>query len=91
MEIFGLSVHDKDLRRIKANYDNQIRKILERYFERAGCAPGLTPASAAEISQALEAGLKYNAVFQDNFDPAHARKMFVSAVERLTGAPRRVT
>jgi AcrR family transcriptional regulator len=85
MEIFGVSIHDKALRHIKVNYDQQIRLILEGYFERVGTAPGLTPKSAAEIAQALEAGLKYNTVFQDQFDPVHTRKIFIAGINHLTG------
>jgi AcrR family transcriptional regulator len=87
MEIFGLSVHDKVLRRIKADYDQEIRRILTHYFEQVSCAPGLTPSGAAEIAQAMEAGLKYNTVFQDKFDAAHARQIFVNAIRLLTGHP----
>lgn len=87
MEIFGISVHDKALRRIKVEYDQEIRRILEQFFERTGCAPSLTPAAAAEIAQALEAGLKYNTVFQETFDPVHARKIFVAGIQHLSGKP----
>lgn len=86
MEIFGVSVHDDTLRRIKADYDEEIRRVLRVFFERVGCAEGLTPKDAAEIAQALEAGIKFNAVVQDTFDPERARRIFVSGIRRLTGA-----
>lgn len=87
VEIFGISVHDGELRRIKANYDQEIRAILQRFFEQVGCTRSLEPIDAAEVTQAIEAGLKYNIVFKEEFDPAHARRVFVSAVRELTGAP----
>ncbi|MBX3705301.1 MAG: TetR/AcrR family transcriptional regulator [Pseudomonadales bacterium] len=87
VEIFGISVHDTELRRIKARYDQEIRDILRQFFERVGCARSLDPAEAAEITQAIESGLKYNIVFKEAFDPAHARRIFIKAVRELTGAP----
>jgi len=87
VETFGISVHDAELRRIKANYDQEIRNILQRFFEQVGCTRSLGPVDAAEVTQALEAGLKYNTVFKEEFDPVHARRIFVSAVRELTGAP----
>jgi AcrR family transcriptional regulator len=86
MEIFGISVHDDRLRRIKATYDVEIRRILENYFRKVGCAKGLTARDAAEIVQALEAGMKFNTVFQDGYDTDRARKLFVASVRALTGA-----
>lgn len=85
MEIFGSSVHDEKLKRIKVNYDKEMRRILQEFFEDVGCAEDLTPSVAAEIAQALEAGLKYSAVFQDKFDTTHARKIFTAGMRALTG------
>jgi AcrR family transcriptional regulator len=87
VEIFGISTHDPELSRIKSMYDATIRSILEGYFAKVGCAPGLDPASAAEIVQALEAGLKYNAAFQENFDSERARSLFLASVEALAAKP----
>lgn len=85
VEIFGVSVHDPKLRRIKIEYDTAIRTILTNFFVRVGVAPGLTPTLAAEIIQALEAGLKYNAVFQEDFSLLHARAVFLAEMARLAG------
>lgn len=85
IEIFGVSVHDPKLRRIKIEYDTAVRTILTNFFTRVGVAPGLTPPLAAEIIQALEAGLKYNAVFQDDFSTQHARAVFLAEMARLAG------
>ena len=87
IEIFGISVHDERLRHIKASYDLEIRKIIEDYFRKVGCANDLTPAQAAEVVQALEAGLKFNSVFQDGYDTDQARALFIAGVRSLTGAP----
>ncbi len=87
VEIFGISVHDAELRQIKARYDQEIRQILERFFEQVGCKRSLGPADAAEITQAIESGLKYTVVFKEEFDHVHAREVFVKAVRELTGAP----
>lgn len=86
IEIFGVSVHDPKLKRIKVEYDEAIRKIFEEFFVRAGVAPGLTPELAAEIAQAIESGQKYSAVFQENFDLKHARAVFLAEMARLTGS-----
>ena len=48
-------------------------------------AEGLTPAIAAEIAQALEAGLRYNTVFLEAFDAAHARLVYTSGIRALRG------
>jgi AcrR family transcriptional regulator len=85
VEIFGISVHDPALKRIKAAYDEQVRGFLVTYFQKVGCAPGLTPQSAAEIAQALEAGLKYNSVFQADFSPERFARLFRAEVKRLAG------
>lgn len=84
VEIFGISVHDPALRRIKAGYDSEIRSILEGYFARVGCAENISPKAAAEIAQSLEAGLKYNAVFQQDYSPQRARKLFSAGIDHLT-------
>lgn len=85
VEIFGVSVHQPRLREIKTAYDNEIRGVLTRFFTRAGGATSLPPAMAAEIIQALEAGLKYNAVFEEHYDPERATTAFLAAIERLLG------
>ncbi len=87
VEIFGIAVHDKSLRQIKASYDREIRQILQRFFEQVGCSESLTPVQAAEIAQAIEAGLKYNVMFKDSFDPIVTRQIFTSAMRDLVGAP----
>lgn len=85
VEIFGISVHDPTLRKIKSAYDDEIRAILKDYFAKYGCAEGLTPDIAAEMAQALEAGLKYNAVFQKGYEAKRAKRVFRAAMERLSG------
>lgn len=85
VEIFGVSVHQPRLREIKTRYDSEIRAVLTTFFERAGTASGMPPAMAAEIIQALEAGLKYNAVFNRLYDPERATAAFMGAIERLLG------
>jgi AcrR family transcriptional regulator len=85
VEIFGVSVHQPRLREIKMAYDEEIRAVLTRFFTKAGGATSLPPAMAAEIIQALEAGLKYNAVFEKHYDPEKATAAFLAAVERLLG------
>jgi AcrR family transcriptional regulator len=85
VEIFGISTHDPELSLIKSAYDAEVRAILETYFKQVGCAPGLTAAAAAEIAQALEAGLKYNAAFHETFDAERARAAFLSSIRLLRG------
>lgn len=85
VEIFGVSVHQPRLREIKMAYDEEIRAVLTSFFAKAGGATSLPPAMAAEIIQALEAGLKYNAVFEKHYDPEKATAAFLAAVERLLG------
>jgi AcrR family transcriptional regulator len=85
VEIFGVSVHQPRLREIKTAYDEQIRGVLTRFFERAGDSTSVPAPMAAEIIQALEAGLKYNAVFETRYDADKAAAAFLAAVERLLG------
>jgi len=83
LEIYGISVHDKALRRTKADFDTEIRRILTRHFERIELVPSMTATAAAEIAQALEAGLKYTAAFQGRFDPIRAQERFVSTIRLM--------
>jgi hypothetical protein len=84
VEIFGVSVHLPKLRDIKIAYDQQIRELLIAFFRRIGTVD-ITPEVAAEIVQTLEAGLKYNAVFQDGYDPDKASSAFLTGVRRPAG------
>jgi hypothetical protein len=77
-------VHQPRLREIKTAYDAQIRAVLTEFFERVD-TPNLPAAMAAEIIQALEAGLKYNAVFETRYDPEKATAAFLAAVKGLIG------
>lgn len=88
VEIFGVSVHQPRLREIKTAYDEQIRAVLTDFFERAGDSTSVPAPMAAEIIQALEAGLKYNAVFEARYDPSKATAAFLAAVESLLGVKR---
>ncbi|HEY2481271.1 MAG TPA: TetR/AcrR family transcriptional regulator [Caulobacteraceae bacterium] len=85
VEIFGLSVHQPRLREIKTAYDDEIRAVLTEFFQRAASPTSMAPAMAAEIVQALEAGLKYNAVFEKRYDPERATAAFLGAIQRLLG------
>lgn len=85
VEIFGVSVHHPRLRDIKSAYDREIRSLLQGFFERVGTIPGVTPDMAAETAQALEAGLKYNAVFEDGYDAARASAVFMAGMQHLVG------
>lgn len=84
VEIFGVSIHDPTLKRIKIEFDAKVRAHLVAFFEWAGCAPGLTPHAAAEILHAFEAGLKFSAVFQSGFSQKRAGELFLSEARRLS-------
>lgn len=86
VEVFGVSVHQPALHAIKAQFDNDIRALLQGFFEDVGCASGVTPELAAEIAQAVEVGVKYNAVFQKGYDPLRADAIFVAVIRSLAGA-----
>lgn len=86
VEVFGVSVHSPRLREIKSAYDREIRALLEAFFDQVGTIRGVTPQVAAEVAQGLEAGLKYNAVFQDGYDPDRATAVFLAVIQRLAGA-----
>jgi AcrR family transcriptional regulator len=90
VEIFGVSVHQPRLREIKTSYDNEIRAVLTTFFERAHTPKSMPPAMAAEIVQALEAGLKYNAVFNRHYDAERATAAFLGAIEGLLGVTGRL-
>jgi AcrR family transcriptional regulator len=63
VEIFGVAMHDAGMKAIKIGFDNEMRAILRRFFEQAGCAEGLTPETAAELARAMDIGLKYSTAF----------------------------
>ncbi len=87
VEIFGVSVHHPRLREIKTAYDKEIRALLKGFFDRVGTTTGVSAEVAAEVAQGLEAGLKYNAVFQDGYDPERANSVFMAGMKHLVGAP----
>jgi AcrR family transcriptional regulator len=86
VEIFGLSVHQPRLREIKTTYDAEMLSILRVFFERVGTV-GVTPMEAAEILQALEVGLKWNAVFQNDYEPDKAARAILTVLPQLIGRP----
>jgi AcrR family transcriptional regulator len=83
VEIFGVSVHNPQMREIKVAFDREIRALLRDFFQAVGTAPGVSPEAAAEVAQALEAGFKYNAVFQDGYDADRTDSMFRAVVRQL--------
>jgi AcrR family transcriptional regulator len=87
VEIFGVSVHHPRLREIKAAYDRDIRLMLQGYFERVGTISGVSAQLAAEVAQALEAGIKYNAVFEPGYEPERANAVFMAGIEHLVAGP----
>ncbi|HEX2592408.1 MAG TPA: TetR/AcrR family transcriptional regulator [Rhizomicrobium sp.] len=63
VEIFGVAMHEPEMKRIKTVFDAEMHAIMEQFFERAGCADGLTPKTAAELARAMDIGLKYSTAF----------------------------
>lgn len=85
IEIFGVSVHNEALARVKTAHDAQIRARLVEFFEWAGVAPGWTVEQAAYTAWCLEAGMKFNAAFQDDFSADRAGAIFLAEARRLSG------
>jgi AcrR family transcriptional regulator len=82
VEIFGIAMHDTRMRETKQKFDQELRDILTEFFGRAGCADGLTPAIAAELTRALDIGLKYNMAFAESLS-AEREQIFLAGVNRL--------
>jgi AcrR family transcriptional regulator len=86
VEIFGIAMHDSRLRETKQKFDQELRDILTEFFQRAGCADGLTPAMAAELTRALDIGLKYNMAFAESLS-AERELIFLAGINRLLQTP----
>jgi len=85
IEIFGVSVHNEALARVKTRHDTAIRQTLTEFFEWSGVAPGWTVEQAAYTVWCLEAGMKFNAAFQDDFSSDRAGAIFLAEMRRLSG------
>lgn len=85
VEVFAAAVHNPKLARIKAKYDDFIRKTFVEFFRWAGCAEDVTPTDAAYMAAALESGMKFNAVFQKEFSREKAAKTFLAEMRRMAG------
>lgn len=85
VEVFAAAVHNPKLARIKARYDDFIRKTFLEFFRWAACGEGMTPADAAYMAAALESGIKFNAVFQKDFSRDKAAKAFQVEMRRMAG------
>jgi hypothetical protein len=86
IEIFGVSVHNDALSRVKKRHDAAIRDVFLRYFEWVGAAPGVSVEHAAYTAWCLESGIKFNAAFQSDFSPERAGKIFLAEMRRMSGS-----
>ena len=82
VEIFGVAMHDATMRKIKLEFDSEMLAILRRFFERAGCADGLSPATAAELARAMDIGLKYSTAFAE-LEPKQLESLMLAGIKRL--------
>jgi AcrR family transcriptional regulator len=85
VEIFAVSAHNPKMMKIKTKYDAFIRKTFTDFFEWAGTAPGIKPADAAYRLWVLEGGMKFNAMFQQDFSKERAGAIFEEELTRLAG------
>jgi len=83
VEIFGVAMHDADMKRTKLAFDESMLAILEAFFERVGCAPGLTPRVAAQLARAMDVGLKYATAFAET-EPEELEQLMLSGFRSLT-------
>jgi AcrR family transcriptional regulator len=82
VEIFGVAMHDAAMKKIKMEFDGEMLAILRRFFERAGCADGLSPATAAELARAMDVGLKYSTAFAE-LEPKQLESLMLAGIRRL--------
>ena len=87
VEIFAVSAHNPKLMKIKTRYDSFICKTFTDFFEWAGTAPGVKPADAAYRLWVPEGGMKFNAMFQQDFSKDRAGAIFEGELLRLAGMP----
>jgi len=59
--------------------------ILRQFFERAGCADGLSPPMAAELARAMDIGLKYSTAFAE-LEPKQLESLMLAGIRRLMRA-----
>jgi AcrR family transcriptional regulator len=89
IEIFGMTVHDARLSRIKARFDNFVRRTFTDFFSWAGTAKGISVEEAAYTAWCLEIGMKFNAAFQLDFSRERALAIFLTETRRLAGLKQR--
>ena len=87
VEIFGIAMHDEQMKQLKLTFDENMRTLLRAFFERAGCAPGLTPSSAAELTRAIDVGLKYSTAFSET-STKDLEEIFLAGIGRLIASPK---
>jgi AcrR family transcriptional regulator len=85
VEIFGVAMHDPEMKSIKLAFDETMLTILESFFERVGCAPGLTPRVAAQLARAMDIGLKYATAFAET-EPEELEQLMLAGFRSLTKA-----
>lgn len=85
IEAFAASSHNPRLARVKAKYDDFIRKTFLEFFRWAGCANGISAADAAYTGWILDIGMKFNAGFQKDFSRDKASKIFLGEMRRMSG------
>jgi AcrR family transcriptional regulator len=82
LECFGVAVHDKRLWQAKIALDEYCKDYLRRLFERAPCGSA-NAGNCAELAYAMLVGMRTVAYFDERTGPAHARRLFHSAMNDL--------
>lgn len=85
LELFGLATHDERLRRIKANFDRQLKAVLAALFRRTARLEGVSAEDAAEIALSTLVGLLTSAYFDETLEPARSRVLFGAVLAHLAG------
>jgi AcrR family transcriptional regulator len=87
VEIFGFAMHDTAMKKIKTSFDDEMHTLWRRFFERAGCADGLTPDVAATLVRAMDIGLKYGTAFSETVS-SRLEEIFIAGVNCILPRPR---
>ncbi len=84
-ELTGLAVHDPRLHAVKARHTEGWRAYLERFFDDAPLAPGLSAGEAARLAHAMLVGLNTNTLFDSGLSRERAHETFRQALRGLVG------
>lgn len=85
LECFGAAVNDRELRKTKAEFDEQCKAFLIAIFEASPTVFMQNPRDAAEISFSLMIGLRSAVYFDEDIELEDAHRLFLGGMLAMSG------